>query len=156
MVPSDASALSDARCHRVVKLGRMLCARSIKPLERGRPWLQRTRVLCKFNCGKERCEGAPRLCDRAGQIISGAQKLAIAKEYSAGRYHTMNMRVNAEFLTQRSQMTGKRKDHMHVRRREQLLPEKYPKCGHCSRRLVWCLWCLLRREIGAIYAEELK
>ena len=26
----------------------------------------------------------------------------------------------------------------------------------CSRRFVWCLWCLSRAEIDAIYAKELK
>src|SRR5262249_655978 len=42
-----------------------LRARQINPLERGRPWLRRTRALCKFNCGKERCEGPPELCSSA-------------------------------------------------------------------------------------------
>src|SRR5229473_459816 len=42
-------------------------ALSIKPLEGSRPWLRRTRALCKFNCGKVRCRDAPRLCDRARQ-----------------------------------------------------------------------------------------
>ena len=27
---------------------------------------------------------------------------------------------------------------------------------HATRFRPWCLWCLLRPEIGAIYAEELK
>jgi hypothetical protein len=44
-----------------------LCARSIKPLEGSRPWLRRTRVLCKFNCGKVRCPDLARLCERARQ-----------------------------------------------------------------------------------------
>jgi hypothetical protein len=40
-------------------------ARPINPLERGRPWLRRTRALCKFNCGKEGCKGPPELCSSA-------------------------------------------------------------------------------------------
>jgi hypothetical protein len=34
-------------------------ARSIKPLEGSRPWLRRTRALCKFNCGKVRIYARP-------------------------------------------------------------------------------------------------
>jgi len=36
------------------------------------------------------------------------------------------------------------------------LAEKDPSGRHRSRPLVWCLWCLFRPEIGAIYAEQLK
>jgi hypothetical protein len=61
-LPVDVSALSEARFHAEAKLGEALCARSIKPLERSRPWLRRTRALWKFNVGKMRGRGAPRLC----------------------------------------------------------------------------------------------
>src|ERR1017187_9535018 len=47
--PINASALSDARFHEEVKAGAVLCARSIKPFERSRSRLRRTRPLCKFN-----------------------------------------------------------------------------------------------------------
>ena len=36
LCPSDASALSEARFHKNVKLGEVLCARSIEPFEGGR------------------------------------------------------------------------------------------------------------------------
>jgi hypothetical protein len=36
MFPDDASALSEARFHESVKLGEVLCARSIEPFEGGR------------------------------------------------------------------------------------------------------------------------
>ena len=49
-------------------MGGLLRAPSIKPFERGRPWLRRTRVLWKFNCGKKRCEGVPRLCGNAQRM----------------------------------------------------------------------------------------
>jgi len=39
-----ASALSEARFHESVKLGEVLCARSIEPFEGGRWWLRRMRV----------------------------------------------------------------------------------------------------------------
>ena len=48
-----------------MNLGRVLRARPVNPLERGRPWLRRTRALCKFNSGKEQCEGPPELCSSA-------------------------------------------------------------------------------------------
>jgi hypothetical protein len=40
----NVSALSDARFGEEVKLGEVLCARSIKPFERSRPRLRRTRA----------------------------------------------------------------------------------------------------------------
>src|SRR5258708_31622269 len=48
-------------------------ALSIKPLEGSRPWLRRTRALCKFNCGKVRCRDAPKLYGRARQTTAGAE-----------------------------------------------------------------------------------
>ena len=53
-------ALSDARFRQGAKLGEALCARSIKPRERSRQRLLRTRDLCKFKAGKRRCEDAPK------------------------------------------------------------------------------------------------
>ena len=50
-------------------VSRVLCARAIKPFERGRSGLRRTRALCKFNCGKERCRGVRRL-GRGAQLIT--------------------------------------------------------------------------------------
>src|SRR5215831_16834719 len=44
----------DARVRERVWVGMVLFARSIKPQERSRLWLRRARVLCKFNCAKER------------------------------------------------------------------------------------------------------
>jgi site-specific DNA recombinase len=44
-----------------------LCARSIKPLERGRPWLRRTRALWRLNGRRQRCGRRPGLCGRARQ-----------------------------------------------------------------------------------------
>ena len=58
----------------------VLCARSIKPFEGGRPGLRRTRALCKFNCGKKRCRSAPRLGRGAQPLTRELGKLAIAKE----------------------------------------------------------------------------
>ncbi|MGC1645983.1 MAG: hypothetical protein WA741_09155 [Candidatus Sulfotelmatobacter sp.] len=40
----NVRALSDARFHEEVKLGEVLCARSIKPFEWSRPRLRRTRA----------------------------------------------------------------------------------------------------------------
>jgi hypothetical protein len=40
-----------------------LCARSIKPLERGRPWLRRTRALWRLNGRRQRCgDGEEEIC----------------------------------------------------------------------------------------------
>jgi hypothetical protein len=50
----NASALPDARSGRGVNEGEELLARPVKPFGGGRPWLRRTRALCKFNCGKGR------------------------------------------------------------------------------------------------------
>ena len=58
----------------------VLRARSIKPFERGRPWLRRTRALCKFNGGKERCRGVPRLCRGAQHIAVGSENPTSARE----------------------------------------------------------------------------
>src|ERR1019366_9540557 len=74
-VPINVSALSDARFHEQVKAGTILCARSIKPFERSRPWLRRTRSLWKFNGGKMRCGDAPELRDRAEQATVGEEKV---------------------------------------------------------------------------------
>ena len=51
----NASALSDARFHKSAKLGEVLRARSIEPFEPSRPWLRRTRGLCKLNGVRECC-----------------------------------------------------------------------------------------------------
>ncbi len=51
----NASALSEARFHKSVKLGEVLCARSIEPFEPSRPCLRRRRDLCKLNGVRERC-----------------------------------------------------------------------------------------------------
>jgi hypothetical protein len=59
-----------------------LCARSIKSQEGSRLWLRRTRTLCKFNCGKERCAGALRLCGKARQSTPGARAEGAAQECS--------------------------------------------------------------------------
>lgn len=40
----NASDVSDARFRHGAQLGEALCARSIHPFERGRPWLRRTRA----------------------------------------------------------------------------------------------------------------
>ena len=80
-LPINVSALSDARCGGGVNAGRGLRARSIKPFERSRPWLRRTRALCKFNCGKERCEGAPELCESVQHMTPCAEQLDAAKKY---------------------------------------------------------------------------
>jgi len=48
--PIYVSALSDARFGEEVKLGEVLCARSIKPLERSRPRLRRTRAAMGIAC----------------------------------------------------------------------------------------------------------
>jgi hypothetical protein len=52
----------------------MLGARSIKPLEGSRPWLRRTRALCKFNGGEMKCWDAPRLCGGARQTTTRDEK----------------------------------------------------------------------------------
>src|SRR6266850_1770283 len=44
LVPRNASALSEARFHESVKLGVVLCARSIEPFEGGRWRLRRMRA----------------------------------------------------------------------------------------------------------------
>ena len=74
-VPRNVSALSDARFHEGVKAGTVLGARSIKPFERSRPWLRRTRALCKFNGGKVQCGDPPELRDRAQQASLGEEKV---------------------------------------------------------------------------------
>ena len=51
-LPSHASDLPDARSRRGVNGGEELLARQVNPFGGGRPWLRRTRALCKFNCGK--------------------------------------------------------------------------------------------------------
>ena len=71
----NVSALSGARFHESVKAGRVLDARSIKPFERSRPWLRRTRALCKFNGGKVQCGDPPELRDRAQQASLGEEKV---------------------------------------------------------------------------------
>src|SRR6266849_9511039 len=50
----NASDLPDARSRRGVNGGEELRARPVNPFGGGRPWLRRTRALCKFNCGKSR------------------------------------------------------------------------------------------------------
>jgi hypothetical protein len=84
-IPINVRALSDARSREEVNTGRELCARSIKPFERGRPWLRRTRVLWKFNGGKKRCIGVRRLCRRVRHEISCAEKLANWGKYREQR-----------------------------------------------------------------------
>jgi len=59
-------------------------ALSIKPLEGSRPWLRRTRALCRFNSVNEWCRGAPELCRRAQQMTAGASELAMGKKYWGG------------------------------------------------------------------------
>ncbi len=54
-------------------------ALSIKPLEGSRPWLRRTRALCKFNGGKVRCRGTPGLCGEAQKTTPQARELAGAR-----------------------------------------------------------------------------
>jgi hypothetical protein len=44
LVPINASALSEARFHKSVKLGEVLCAPSIEPFEGGRRRLRRMRA----------------------------------------------------------------------------------------------------------------
>jgi hypothetical protein len=44
LVPTNASALLEARFHESVKLGEVLCARSIEPFEGGRWRLRRMRA----------------------------------------------------------------------------------------------------------------
>src|SRR5271168_2940441 len=77
----NASALPDARFRRGVNGGEELCARPVKPFGRGRPWLRRTRALCKFNGGKERCWSARRLCHRAQHLTRWGNLLAAATKY---------------------------------------------------------------------------
>ncbi len=74
-LPINVSALSDARVRREAKLHEVLCARSIKPFERSRPWLRWTRALCKFNGGKVQCGDPPELRDRAQQASLGEEKV---------------------------------------------------------------------------------
>jgi hypothetical protein len=45
----NVRALPDARSRRGVNGGEELRARPVKPFGRGRPWVRRTRALCKFN-----------------------------------------------------------------------------------------------------------
>jgi hypothetical protein len=58
-----------------VKSGRVFRAHSIKPFERGRPWLRRTRALCEFNGEKVGCRGVPKLCGRAGETTLEDEKV---------------------------------------------------------------------------------
>jgi hypothetical protein len=48
-LPVNVRALPDARSRRGVNGGEELRARPVKPFGRGRPWVRRTRALCKFN-----------------------------------------------------------------------------------------------------------
>ena len=71
----NVSALSDARFDEEVKGGTVVGARSIKPFERSRPWLRRTRPLWKFNGGKMRCGDAPEVRDRAEQATVAKEEV---------------------------------------------------------------------------------
>ena len=77
----NVSAVSDVRAGGGVKAGRGLRARPIQPFGRGRPWLRRTRALCKFNRVKERCGGVRGLWLREPDATPCAEKLATAKNY---------------------------------------------------------------------------
>ena len=68
-----------------MKAGRGFRARSIKPFERGRPGLRRTRALWKFNGGKERCEGVPGPRCGAQQLLAWVEKKVGEKNYDEKR-----------------------------------------------------------------------
>src|SRR6266566_4417543 len=75
------SVVSEARVSKLHKQARCVCALSIQRLEGSRPRLRRTRALCKFNGGTERCGGARRLCRSAPYKAPCANNLATAKKY---------------------------------------------------------------------------
>jgi hypothetical protein len=81
MVPRSPSVVSEARGGKAHARAWCVCALSIQRLEGSRPRLRRTRALCKFNDGTERCGGARRLCRSAPYKARCANKLATAKNY---------------------------------------------------------------------------
>ena len=48
-VPINVRTLPEARSRSAVNGEAEFCARPVKPFGRGRPWVRRTRALCKFN-----------------------------------------------------------------------------------------------------------
>src|SRR6266566_9928103 len=80
-VSRSLSVVSEARVSKLHKQARCVCALSIQRLEGSRPRLRRTRALCKFNGGTERCGGARRLCRSAPYKAPCANNLATAKKY---------------------------------------------------------------------------
>ncbi len=80
-IPISPSVVSEARAGKAQARARCVCALSIQRLEGSRPRLRRTRALCKFNGGTERCGGARRLCRSAPYKAPCANKLATAKKY---------------------------------------------------------------------------
>jgi len=75
----NVSALSDARFHKEAESGVVLCARSIKPFERSRPWLRRTRALWELNGWEERCGGGLDLRSGA-QLAAGEQQWSLERQ----------------------------------------------------------------------------
>ena len=75
----NVSALSEARFHKSAKLGEVLCARSIEPFEPSRPWLRRTRDLCKLNVLRQRCRVAAGRCGEARKPTPDVGELAEAQ-----------------------------------------------------------------------------
>ena len=71
----------DARVWEGVKVGVLLFARSIKPQERSRLCLRRTRALWRWNGGRQRCGVSPRLCSRARQSRAGGGELVSTEKY---------------------------------------------------------------------------
>jgi hypothetical protein len=78
--PVNVRALPDARSRSAVNGEAEFCARSVKPFGGGRPWLRRTRALCKFNNGEKRSRGPRRLCCQAQNRTRRANELATAKK----------------------------------------------------------------------------
>jgi hypothetical protein len=59
-------------------VGEGLLARPVKPFGGGRPWLRRTRALCKFNDGEKRSRGPRRLCCQLQNTTRRAKELVTA------------------------------------------------------------------------------
>jgi len=76
----NVSALPDARSGWKANRAEGSARVQVKPLAGGRWRLRWTRGLWEFNCGKERCWGAPELCQRGPLTTVRASKLATTKK----------------------------------------------------------------------------
>jgi hypothetical protein len=74
----NVRALPDARSRSAVNGEAEFRARPVKPFGGGRPWLRRTRTLCKFNDGEKRSRGPRRLCCRLQNTTRRANELVTA------------------------------------------------------------------------------